>query len=287
VHHTQGEKLFREIAASLSRMTRISPTSASASDEPLSQRRASLQRGAARSLDFQAVILAGGLGTRMRPMTETIPKPLIPVAGKPFLQHQLELLAAQGLSRVLLLLAYLGEQIERHFGGGALLGCKLSYSHEPSPLGTGGALKNAESKLEDEFVLLNGDTYLPVDYAALFQAFRKSLSDALIVAYRKSNRTAASSPANNVANNLAVAADGRVIAYRKHDPQGLTHVDAGVIVLRKWVLRKIPPGRFCSLEEDIFPQLIADGRMSAWVTSEPFYDMGSPAGLEALASRLG
>src|SRR5215471_7098838 len=176
-------------------MTRISPTSASASDEPQSQGGPSLQRGAARSLDFQAVILAGGLGTRMRPMTETIPKSLIPVADKPFLQHQLELLAAQGLSRVLLLLAYLGEQIERHFGDGVLLGYTLSYSHEPSPLGTGGALKNAETKLEDVFVLLNGDTYLAVDYAALLQAFRKSLSDALIVAYRKSDRTAANSPA--------------------------------------------------------------------------------------------
>ena len=267
-------------------MTRISPTSASASSQPQSQRGASFQRETAPPLDFQAVILAGGLGTRMRPMTETIPKPMIPVAGKPFLQHQLELLAAHGLSRILLLLAYLGQQIERQFGDGASLGCKLSYSYEPSPLGTGGALKNAETKLEDEFALLNGDTYLAVDYAALFQAFRKSRSDALIVAYRKSSRATANSPANNVPNNLAVAADGRVAAYRKHNPEELTHVDAGVIVLRKRILGKIPPARFCSLEEDIFPQLIADGQMSAWVTSEPFYDMGSPAGLEALASRL-
>src|SRR5262244_3757312 len=93
--------------------------------------------------EMQAVILAGGLGTRMRPITETIPKPLIAVAGKPFLQHQLELLRRNGVKRDLLLVAYLGEQIENYFGNGAAVGCAIEYSYEPALLGTGGALKNA------------------------------------------------------------------------------------------------------------------------------------------------
>ncbi|HKF24702.1 MAG TPA: sugar phosphate nucleotidyltransferase, partial [Candidatus Acidoferrum sp.] len=115
----------------------------------------------------QAVILAGGLGTRMRPVTETVPKPMIAVAGKPFLQWQLELLATSGIRSALLLVAYLGEQIEQYFGDGRRFGSSIDYAYELSPLGTGGALRNAEQKLRDWFVLLNGDTYLAIDYDGL------------------------------------------------------------------------------------------------------------------------
>lgn len=243
-------------------------------------RRGSRVAGVARpKLDLQAAILAGGLGTRMRPLTEAIPKAMIEVRGKPFLHHQLELVRENGMARVLLLVAHLGEKIEQHFGDGASLGVELSYSYEPAPLGTGGALKHAAGKLEDEFLVLNGDTFLPVDYAAMARAFREHRSSALIVAY--DNREP------RKASNLAVAADGRVTAYRKRDPQGLTHIDAGAIILRREVLDDIPRGRVCSLEEEVFPRLIEQGRMRAWVTCEPFYDMGTPAGLEALARRLG
>lgn len=215
----------------------------------------------------------------MRPLTETIPKALIEVCGKPFLHHQLELVRENGMSRVLLLVAHLGEKIEQRFGDGASLGLELSYSYEPAPLGTGGALKQAAGKLEDEFLVLNGDTFLPIDYAAMARDFREHKPAALIVAYENHEPRTAS--------NLAVAADGRVTAYRKRDPQGLTHIDAGAIMLGREVLDAIPPGRVCSLEEEVFPRLIEQGRMRAWVTREPFYDMGTPAGLEALARRLG
>lgn len=244
-------------------------------------------RKEAPTLDCQAVILAGGLGTRMRPITETIPKPMIPVLGRPFLEQQLELLASFGFRRTLLLVAYLGEKIEQYFGDGSARGWELSYSYEPLQLGTGGALKNAETKLDDEFVLLNGDTFLMIDYDAARHAFREASADAFVVAYKKSGSAVANTLANRVPSNLAVAPDGRVTAYRKHDPQGLTHVDAGVLFLRKKVLGEIPPARACSLEQEIFPRLIEEGRMQAWITSEPFYDMGSPEGLQALEARLG
>ena len=101
-------------------------------------------------IDCQTVILAGGLGTRMRPVTETIPKPMIAVCSKPFLEHQLELLRRNGIDRVLLLVSYLGEQIEQYFRQGDSLKMKIDYSYESSPLGTGGALKNASEKLEEK-----------------------------------------------------------------------------------------------------------------------------------------
>jgi len=237
-------------------------------------------------MESQAVILAGGLGTRMRPITETIPKPMIAVAGKPFLQHQLELLSAAHIARALLLVGYLGEQIQQCFGDGAKLGIRISYSFESSPLGTGGALKNAESRLEDHFILVNGDTYLGVDYGELLRKFAEVKCAALIVAYQKPAKTSPDIPANQGPNNLAIGTDGVVTAYQKRNPEGMSHIDAGVIVLNKEILTSLPADRVCSLEEETYPRLIAEREMRAWVTREPFYDMGSPAGLAALEEKL-
>jgi len=239
-----------------------------------------------RAHNAQAVILAGGLGTRMRPVTETIPKPMICVAGTPFLQHQLELLKACGIDRSLLLVAYLGERIEQYFGDGGKFQLNISYSYEPAPLGTGGALKNAEEKLQDTFVVLNGDTFLPIDYSALFLQFVMLRCQALIVAYRKPSGALSALPADHVPNNLLVNRNGKVEAYRKGDPEGMTHIDAGAVVLSKKILGLLPPGQRCSLEEEIYPRLIERGEMHAWVTTEAFYDMGSPAGLAALEEKL-
>lgn len=229
-------------------------------------------------IDCQAVILAGGLGTRMRPVTEAIPKPMIPVGGKPFLQHQLELLRNHGMERVLLLVSYLGEQIEQYFQNGDAISMKIGYSYESSPLGTGGALKNASSKLEEKFLLLNGDTFLDVDYAAVIADFLRHKPQALIVARKSLDMP--------VPNNLAVSLDGKVTAYQKRNPENMTCIDAGAIVLSRQVLNEIVPTQVCSLEEQIFPRLIQRGEMRAWVTPEPFFDMGSPAGLKALSEKL-
>jgi NDP-sugar pyrophosphorylase family protein len=236
--------------------------------------------------ETQAVILAGGLGTRMRPITETIPKPMIAVAGKPFLQRQVELLGESGIKRVLLLVAYLGEQIREYFGDGGEVGCSIAYSFEPSPLGTGGALKNAEAQLADRFVLVNGDTYLDIDYPDLIQEFTEADCSALIAAYKKPDLGSQDIPASLLPNNLGVNGDGMVTAYRKGKPEGLSHIDAGVVVLKKEILASLSVGQKCSLEEEIYPRLIASGEMRAFVTVEPFYDMGSPAGLAALEEKL-
>ncbi len=226
----------------------------------------------------QAVILAGGLGTRMRPMTEQLPKPMLTVNGKPFLHHQIQLLKSHGLRRMLLLVAYLGEQIQQYFGDGAAMGVHIDYSYEPAPLGTGGALKNAAAKLDSEFVVLNGDTYLDIDYQDLFAFFETCDSDGLTVAFRNEEHA--------VRNNLAFALDRIVTAYSKQESSGLTHVDAGATVLRKKILDSIPAGRKCSLEEEIFPLLIKSKQLKAWPTRQRFIDMGTAAGLAALEQRL-
>ena len=227
---------------------------------------------------MQAVILAGGLGTRMRPLTEKTPKPMLTVNGKPFLSHQIELLKSQGFSRFLLLVAYRGEEIRKFFLDGKSLGVHIEYSDEASPLGTGGALKNAEARLDSEFLLLNGDTFLDISYRELTAAYKACGCPALVVAYENGQK--------RLPNNLAVASGGEVTAYSKKDAVGMTHVDAGVIALDKRILELIPAGRSCSLEEEIYPVLVRRRELRAWPTSEAFIDIGSPAGLEALSRRL-
>jgi mannose-1-phosphate guanylyltransferase len=226
----------------------------------------------------RAVILAGGLGTRLRPLTEKAPKPMLCINGRPFLSHQLQLLQSNGIHDVLLLVAYLGEQIEEYFGDGSGCGMNISYSREPAPMGTGGALKLAESKLHSEFLLLNGDTYLDISYRELISAYRDAECLALIAAYENSG--------DRLASNLALAPDLTVKMYSKQKAAGLTHVDAGAILLSKQVLQWIPSGRNCSLEEEIFPVLIEKKQMRAWPTSVPFIDMGSSEGLSVLSRRL-
>ena len=153
-------------------------------------------------------------------------------------------------------------------------------------MGKGDALKHAEKNLSDAFIFLNGDTYLPIDYQRMMKEFLAGREQALIVAYHRAPGSAAATPADRVPNNLEVLPDGRVNAYRKRNPEGLTHVDAGAIALRKDILKPLPGGRPFSLEEEVFPQLIRDGQMRAWRTPETFYDMGSPEGLAALEEKL-
>ena len=226
---------------------------------------------------IQAVILAGGLGTRMRPRTETVPKPLLPVLGRPFLEYQIELLRSQGITRVLLLVGHLGESIQGHFGDGSTRGVQISYSFEPPGLlGTGGALKYAEAALEEDFLLLNGDTLLEIDYAALTRKFRAGGKWVLLTAARRSGSTP---------GNLLIDAHGGVLDYSKSHPRG-EHVDAGVAAYSRRVLALIPPACACSLEQEVYPQLIERGEVAALPLDTTFFDMGTPEGLAALEAHL-
>ena len=226
---------------------------------------------------IQAVILAGGLGTRMRPRTETVPKSLLPVLGRPFLEYQIGLLRSNGIDRVLVLAGHLGELIRDHFGDGSAHGVRISYSFEPPGLlGTGGALKYAEAALEDDFLLLNGDTLLEIDYAVLARSFRSSGKPAMLTAARHGGPGP---------GNLLIDDGGSVLEYSKHHPHG-RHVDAGVAAFSRRILALIPPARPCSLEQEIFPQLIERREVAALRLDTTFFDMGTPAGLAALEAHL-
>jgi NDP-sugar pyrophosphorylase family protein len=224
---------------------------------------------------MQAVILAGGLGTRLRPVTEKIPKPMVPVAGKPFLEHQISCLREQGIQDILLLTGYLGEQIEQFFGDGSEHGVRIAYSKEEVPLGTAGAVQLAASKLNDIFLVLNGDTYLPMVYDHVFDLFLRLQPEGLVVARRKYGLAAKA--------NLVVAKDWRVVGT---DPTHATHINAGAMVFRKSVLDLIPAEKPHSLDLDLFPKLIERNALRAYETPVEYFDMGTPNGLKSLEDSL-
>lgn len=224
---------------------------------------------------MQAVILAGGLGTRLRPITQTIPKPMAPVGGVPYLEHQLRELARQGILDIVLLTGYLGHQIEEYFGDGAGLGLSIWYSREEQPLGTGGALRQAAALLADTFLVIYGDSYLPIDYRAVLEKLESSPAQGLVVVY--DNRLHDTS----VKNNIDIDSDGYVARYEK-DGEGLSYVEAGVLGFRRKVVDRIPQPGVVSLEKEIFPRLIAEHDLIAYPTTERFYDIGTPERLEAI-----
>lgn len=230
-------------------------------------------------MSLQAVILAGGPGTRLRPLTESIPKPLVQVAGRPYLEHQIDWLRRQGIVDVLLLVSYLAEQIEGHFGDGSGFGVSIRYSREPQPAGTGGAVKLALPLLDGSFLVLNGDSYLPIDYRPVAAHLQNSGAEAVIVAYDNAFGD------TGVRHNLELADGQLVTRYDKSGMAPVTHVDAGVIALRRRALALCEAPVF-SLENDLFPRLIARRKLLALPVRQRFYDMGTPAGLAMLETFL-
>ena len=230
---------------------------------------------------MQAVILAGGLGTRLGSLTAQTPKPMVPVAGVPYLEHQLRLLQRQSIYEVVLLTGYLGQAVEDYFGDGRRLGLSIRYSRETTPLGTGGALRLAAKLLEEQFLVIYGDSYLPIDYRHVAQALDVSGAAGLVVVY--DNRLSDTS----VRNNIAVDAGGFVTRYDKEatDNAELAFVEAGVLAFRRSVVGVIPEG-IVSLEKLLFPNLIAARQLRAYPTSQRFYDIGTPERLRVFEEYL-
>lgn len=225
---------------------------------------------------MQAVILAGGLGTRLFPLTKTVPKPMVPVAGVPYLEHQLRELRRQGIGDIVLLTGYLGEQIEDYFGDGTNFGLRIRYSRESSPLGTGGALREAAALLEPQFMLIYGDSYLPLAYVEVFRRLADSTAEGLVVVY--DNRREDTS----VKNNIALDESGYVTRYDKDQAAGLEYVEAGVLAFRREVIERMPAHGAVSLEKEIFPQLIRARSLIAFPTLQRFYDIGTPERLQVI-----
>lgn len=219
---------------------------------------------------MQIAILAGGLATRLRPLTEKIPKSMTIIDGKPFLQHQIELLRRNQVTDIVLCVGYLADQIKEYFGDGRRFGVSIKYSEEREKLlRTAGALKNAENLLNDVFFIMYGDSYLLLNYAEIMAYFRKFNSLALMVVYKNFNRYDTSNIA--VEGNLVKRFD------KKCRTPDMIYIDEGLSVFRREVLDMIPAGQAVSLEE-VFPRLI--GELLAFETKQRFYEIGSPKGLE-------
>ncbi len=218
-----------------------------------------------------AAILAGGLGTRLRPITDRIPKPLIEVAGQPFLWHQLQLLKRHGVRRVVLLVGYLGEQVRQHFGDGSELGIAIDYSFDgPALLGTGGAIRQALPLLPERFFVFYGDSYLTCDFREVEKAFRGSGLQALMTIYRN----------EGLYDHSNVEFNGqRILRYDKQNPSPAMHyIDYGLGAFHRSVFAKIPAGKGRDLA-NVYQDLLNAGNLAAFEVHERFYEIGSSEGL--------
>ncbi len=228
---------------------------------------------------MQAVILAGGLATRMHPRTLTVAKAMLDVAGRPFIDWQLERLAAAGYDDVVLCVAFLGEQIEAHVGDGRRHGVRVRYSNEgPTLLGTAGALRVALPLLDPTFLVTYGDSYLPFDYASPLRALLAHADcDAVMSVFPNRGQWDASN----------VRTDGAwVLAYEKGTRDAaFDHIDYGALALRRALVESLAAGERRGLEE-VQTRVAREGRMRAVVAPERFYEIGSPEGLLALEARL-
>src|SRR5277367_4447179 len=222
-------------------------------------------------------ILAGGLATRLRPITEKIPKSLVPVAGEPFLAHQLELLHSRGIRRAVLCIGYLGEMIQRDFGNEAF-GVKLDYSFDgPKLLGTGGAIKRVLPLLGEDFFVLYGDSYLPVEYAPVAETFHRSGKLGLMTVYRNEGKYDTSN---------VVFADGEIKIYdKKLKSSDMRHIDYGLSLFKASVFGKFPADAQFDLA-DVMQKLVHEKQLAGFEVPERFYEIGSPAGLAELETLL-
>lgn len=222
---------------------------------------------------MQVLILAGGLGTRLRPITQTVPKPMVRINNKPFLYYQLELLKKNSLTDIVLCVGFLGEKIQEYFGNGNVMGLNIQYSFEQQPLDTGGAIKNAKKIISGDFIVVYGDSYLPIDYRHILSRFKSATKTGLLVIYDNKHNT-------SVKNNIAIDNNGFVIEYNKFNgKENFQYVDAGVSVFKKGILDLMPDKKI-SLEREVFPKLIEKRELISFKSKVPFYDIGTFERLE-------
>ncbi len=219
-----------------------------------------------------AIILAGGKATRLGDLAERVPKSLLPVAGRPFLEHQLELLSASGIRRVVLCLGHLADAFRAYHGPWHDLW--IEHSIEPEPLGTGGAIRHALPHLGASFCVLYGDSYLNFSYRGLWEKYQL-LGMPVLGVYKNDNQWDKS--------NARVEHD-RVLAYSKKSLSGADCIDAGISLLEANDFRAWPNVRFDLA--DLYEHLTLAGRFAAWHVPERFYEIGSVAGWEELNRKL-
>lgn len=229
----------------------------------------------------QAVILAGGRGTRLAPITDSIPKPMIEFHGKPFLEYLIEMVRDQGFQRILLLLGYMPKPIQDYFGDGVQFGISIQYSVTEEENDTGRRLKLAADQLDPEFLLMYCDNYWPMQFDAMWEQYLKSEASALVTVYKNLD--------GYTRDNLRVDDQSFVVEYDKsRNAPGLSGVDIGFIILQNSIIKSLPEDNI-SFETTVYPQLVADRQLQAYVTEHRYYSVGSherlPITKEFLARR--
>jgi mannose-1-phosphate guanylyltransferase len=225
----------------------------------------------------EAILLVGGKGTRLRPLTVHTPKPMVPAAGVPFLTHQLARARAAGVEHIVLATSYLAEVFEPHFGDGSSLGLHIEYVTEEEPLGTGGAIRNVASRLrsgpDDPVLIFNGDILTGLDIPALISTHRSSGADVSLHLTRVTDPRAY--------GLVPTDSSGRVQAFleKPQTPEEIVtdQINAGAYVFRRSVIDAIPVGRPVSVERETFPELLSSGaHLQGMVDSTYWLDLGTP-----------
>ncbi len=228
---------------------------------------------------MQVVILAGGLGTRLKDHGLRTPKSMVPVGGRPFISYLLEQCRLAGVSNVLVLTGHLAEPLEEYLQTQAIVNGRVTCVRDDPPRGTGAALKGAASQLAETFVLMNGDTLVDVDLRDVYEKMNDETDLLLVVS------PAGRGPLVEVAN-VMYTADGRVAAYQKGaGSHPYTHIEAGISVLRRHAVETLGD-HAASLELDLYPALAATGRCRGYETLASVFDIGTPERIHALERAL-
>lgn len=222
---------------------------------------------------MQAILLCGGMGTRLRSVVSDRPKPMADICGKPFLQYLLEMLRDKGITEVIFALGYMGEMIEEYFQDGSAFGLKIAYSYEEEPLGTGGAIRNAlPNILEEEVLVLNADTYFPMDYQGLLRFHQENDGDFSL----------ATRAVPDISRYGAVRRDaaGRILAWNEKLEDGgqplAGEINGGIYVMKKSLIAEIPEGKQ-SLEQDCVPKWLSEGKRIFGLPFDGYFmDIGIP-----------
>ncbi len=237
---------------------------------------------------MKAVVLVGGEGTRLRPLTLTTPKPLLPIANQRFLERQLSWLASHGIDEVVLSLGYLPDVFVEHFRGGSYHGIRIRYAVEDQPLGTAGGIRFAAEGITERFVVCNGDVLTSLDLTSMIEFHRDRGAAATICLSRVDDPSAF--------GVVPTRADGEVIGFIEKPPPGAAPTDwinAGTYVLEPSILDRIPPRLKVSIERETFPRMVETrGQLFAYATDAYWLDIGTSenylqAHADALAGRLG
>lgn len=216
----------------------------------------------------QVAVVAGGEGVRLRPLTEDIPKPMIPVSGKPFLEYLLIMLRRHNFRSIVICTGYLGEQIKSHFSDGGKFDLEISYSEEKELMGTGGALKLAEDLLEDTFFVMWGDNYLELNFLEMQERFHHYGKLGMISVYPNREK--------RVNHNVLVNENNDIMIYNKsHESAEMNGVEAGVSIFNKKFLDHIPENEKVSLEVQVYPKLISDRQLKGYWCETKYYDIGT------------